>query len=313
MKELNNELISVILPVYNCEPYISKSIESILSQAHANLELLILNDGSIDKTDNIIKEFSDPRIRYFSESKNIGKVMIVNKALEFVKGSYIAMQDADDWSEPNRLIKQLKFMNSSPNMVISFTGYNLIGANRHGFKVRETDAELKNEFINLAFKNPGDLFIPTHCATMMVRSDIIKKVGGYSPFFSRRICEDIHWISRILRMGNAGTVPSNLYNYTYGRKGSYTYDAHINLNPLHLYGVSLASKVIELENQTKIKLEELTHAEQLELELNACKEALVEKTLQSRKQLEIYESSTSYNIGKLITSPLQIIRKFLKK
>ena len=311
--QVNNQLVSVILPVFNCAKYIKKSIYSILSQTHSKIELIIVNDGSTDNTDEIIKTFSDNRIKYISKRVNIGKVAAVNQALNYVTGDFIAMQDADDWSEPNRISEQLKLMNSHPNIVVSFTGYNLIGYNKHGAKVRETDKDLRNEFLHLGFSKPGDILIPTSCATMMVRVEVIKKIGGYSTFFSRRICEDIHWVSRILRFGGGATLQSNLYNYNYGREGSYTYDTQSNLNPSHLYGASLVRKVIELENQTNIKVETLTISEQLELELNACKDALAEKTLLFQTQFNNYKNSTAYKVGSFITFPFQIIRKILKK
>ena len=89
-------LISVILPVYNSEKYISEAIHSILDQTYANFELLLLDDGSTDNTLLIINEFQDERIRIFTSDKNYGIVHQLNKGIDNYQGEFIARMDADD-------------------------------------------------------------------------------------------------------------------------------------------------------------------------------------------------------------------------
>lgn len=102
-------LISVILPVYNCEKYIFNSINSILIQSYKNLELLIIDDGSTDKTANLIKKFKDKRIKYFKKDhKGLLKSLIFG--LNNAKGSFIARMDADDISHPDRIKIQLELL-----------------------------------------------------------------------------------------------------------------------------------------------------------------------------------------------------------
>jgi len=103
-------LISVILPVYNSDLYIRDSIQSILSQTYSNFELLILDDGSTDKTLSIINEFQDERIKIFTSEMNYGIVYQLNKGIDNSKGEFIARMDADDISFPERFERQIDFL-----------------------------------------------------------------------------------------------------------------------------------------------------------------------------------------------------------
>ncbi|BBV45270.1 glycosyltransferase family 2 protein [Citrobacter portucalensis] len=106
----NPDLVSVIMPVYNSEKFLSEAITSILSQSYKNIEFIIINDGSTDSSDLIIKGFlEDKRIHYISRS-NKGLVYSLNEGLDIAKGMYIARMDADDISHPQRIEKQVKFM-----------------------------------------------------------------------------------------------------------------------------------------------------------------------------------------------------------
>ncbi|GAB6181519.1 hypothetical protein JCM14036_28380 [Desulfotomaculum defluvii] len=95
-------MISVMMPVYNAEKYIKKSIESILNQTEKDLELVIVNDGSTDKSENIILSIKDPRIIYLKQD-NGGEAVARNTALKHISGDYVTFQDADDISLPMRL------------------------------------------------------------------------------------------------------------------------------------------------------------------------------------------------------------------
>ncbi|MEM3714769.1 MAG: glycosyltransferase family 2 protein [Nitrososphaeria archaeon] len=100
-------LVSVIMPAYNAERYIKTAIESVLSQTYKNLELIIVNDGSTDGTENIIKSFSDSRIVYIKHESNLGVAEARNSAFKVAKGKFGALIDADDAWLPERLEKML--------------------------------------------------------------------------------------------------------------------------------------------------------------------------------------------------------------
>lgn len=111
--DIEMPLVSVIMAAYNAEKYISDSIQSVLEQTYTNWELLVVNDGSIDKTESKIHAFDDPRIRYFSQI-NLGVSAARNTALRNIKGSYFCMLDADDLLPPNSLKARIDKMLSAP-------------------------------------------------------------------------------------------------------------------------------------------------------------------------------------------------------
>lgn len=106
-------LVSVIMAAYNAEKYITESIQSVLEQTYTNWELVVVNDGSIDKTESKIYAFDDPRIRYFSQI-NLGVSAARNTALRNIKGNYFCMLDADDLLTPNSLKARIDKMLSAP-------------------------------------------------------------------------------------------------------------------------------------------------------------------------------------------------------
>lgn len=117
---MKNPTVSVIIPAYNSEKYISLAIESILQQSFTDFELIIIDDCSKDGTWNIIKDYviKDSRILAIKNDQNIGISDNRNKAISMAKGRYIAPLDNDDWSYPERLKKQTEFLNKNPDIGI---------------------------------------------------------------------------------------------------------------------------------------------------------------------------------------------------
>ena len=109
--------ITVLMPVYNGEKYVADAIDSILAQTFRDFEFLIVNDGSKDKTEEIIRSYSDPRIRLLNK-ENGGVSCALNHGLEHAKGKYIARFDADDICYPQRLQEQYDFMLKNPDYVL---------------------------------------------------------------------------------------------------------------------------------------------------------------------------------------------------
>lgn len=109
--------ISVVMPAYNAERYIAEAIDSILNQTYSDFELIIVNDGSKDKTEEIILSYSDNRIKYLKNEANQGICRTLNKGIDAAKGRYIARMDSDDISLPSRLGSQFIFMERHSNIV----------------------------------------------------------------------------------------------------------------------------------------------------------------------------------------------------
>lgn len=115
------DLITVIVPIYNREKYVAETIESIINQTYKNLEIILVDDGSSDNTLSIIKHYErlDSRIKVFVQ-KNMGICMAVRNAFRISSGKYIARCDSDDINELDRYEKQLKYLKEN--------NYDMVGA-----------------------------------------------------------------------------------------------------------------------------------------------------------------------------------------
>jgi glycosyltransferase involved in cell wall biosynthesis len=102
--------VSVILPVYNGEAYLREAVDSILAQTFADFELLIINDGSTDGSERIIASYKDNRVKHLKNEQNRGLIFSLNRGVEAAKGTYLARMDADDIALPERLEKQLAYL-----------------------------------------------------------------------------------------------------------------------------------------------------------------------------------------------------------
>ena len=135
MNAYNDILVSVVMPVYNGALYLREAIDSILSQTHSNLELIIINDGSTDDSEQIILSYTDKRIVYLKNEVNSRICVTLNRGLDIAKGKYIARMDCDDVSVPERLQKQLEYMETHPEIGISGSDITLFGGQQGLFSM----------------------------------------------------------------------------------------------------------------------------------------------------------------------------------
>lgn len=122
--------VTVLMPVYNGERYLKEAIDSILSQTRKDFDFLIINDGSTDSSEEIIKSYHDPRITLVNHDKNRGLVEALNQGLDLACGDYVARMDCDDVSLPSRLEKQVCFMDKNKDVGVCGTWIKFIGTNR---------------------------------------------------------------------------------------------------------------------------------------------------------------------------------------
>ena len=132
----DNPILSVILPVFNCEKFVGQAIESILRQRFSDFELLIADDGSSDGSKGIIDNYArrDSRIKLLHNSGNIGKVSTANKLFELCKGEFVTVHDADDYSHPDRFQKQIDYLKDHPDVVMCGTSFVSINVNGEHFR-----------------------------------------------------------------------------------------------------------------------------------------------------------------------------------
>lgn len=160
--------ISVILSVYNDEKNIEAAVKSILDQTYKNLELLVIDDSSNDKTYDIVKKIEDKRLKVFKNKTNLGLTKSLNILIKLSEGTLIARQDSDDISSKYRFEKQVAFLNK----------YNLDACTTRA-KVKGTDNSIPkfsyifpNKYV-IKFKNP---FIH---GTLIIRKKVLENIGLY--------------------------------------------------------------------------------------------------------------------------------------
>ncbi len=187
---MDTPLVSVLMPAYNAEKYISASIESILGQSFSEFELIIVDDASADQTWKIMQAqaAADPRIRIFQNEKNVGISLSRNRAIEQARAPVIAWQDADDISFPERLNHEYAFLIDHPDVGIvgGFLQFFSEQGNSGLRKYYPDDARLrKNIFKYQAVSQPG----------AMVRKECFDTVGLFDSAFSG--AEDLDMTFRI--------------------------------------------------------------------------------------------------------------------
>lgn len=169
-----NQLVSVVITTYNREKSIRKAIESVLNQTHRNIELIIIDDGSIDETKEIIRPyFLDPRVRYFYED-NKGCADAMNNGIAVAKGKYVAILDSDDfWCDNQKIEKQLDFLEKNTDYVLVGGGATMIdekGKEIVSYLLVEHDADIRKEIlVNNVFAH----------VTVLFKKEAWEKVGGY--------------------------------------------------------------------------------------------------------------------------------------
>ncbi|KOP37322.1 glycosyltransferase family 2 protein [Flavobacterium sp. WLB] len=148
-----NDLVSILTPTYNTEKFIRATIESVQNQTYQNWEMILVDDASTDETVKIIADFAekDNRIKLFKLPKNSGNGFARNVALEKASGKYIAFLDADDLWFPNKLEKQLQFLNAN-NLPFTFSFYDSIDEESNNLN-RRVEAPLNLTYNELFFCN----------------------------------------------------------------------------------------------------------------------------------------------------------------
>ncbi|MEJ0034339.1 MAG: glycosyltransferase family A protein, partial [Bacteroidota bacterium] len=181
--------VSVIMPAYNCGPFVAKAIDSILGQTFSDLELIICDDGSTDNTWDVIQSYNDARVRKYQHKENKGYLATYNYLLTLTTGSLITCQDADDWSDLNRLKLQREVLDAH-------TDVHLCGVNGV-FHYSDDDVKPCPELQSGYVSNTGRPF-PFMLAAIMYRKEVLQKVKGFHPYFDRQTSMDQYFIMDIL-------------------------------------------------------------------------------------------------------------------
>ena len=176
---MKNPKVTVLMSVYNGEKYLNEAIDSILGQTFKDFEFLIINDGSTDKTGEILESYNDPRIKIINNEKNIGLTKSLNKGLKLTRGEYIARQDADDISMPERLEKEVEFLETHQDYAVVGTFAKIINKNSEILSFLERPIE------DLKIK---EFFKKDNCivhGSSMIRKACLSDIGFYNELMIR--------------------------------------------------------------------------------------------------------------------------------
>lgn len=122
-------LVSILLPVYNAEKYLARTLESLLNQRFRDFEIVAMDDGSTDRSMEVLRSFPDPRIRVERNERNLGLIATLNRGVSLCRGEFIARMDADDIADPARLEKQVQYMRQNAACILVGTGRTAIDEN----------------------------------------------------------------------------------------------------------------------------------------------------------------------------------------
>ncbi len=223
-------LISVIMPAYNADKYIKTAIDCVLNQTHKNIELLIADDASKDSTRQIIDAYNDVRIKTYHNNSNMGYLKTCNKLFEKAKGDYIAFQDADDLSTPDRFELQLQVLQSDASL--GAVGCNLTAIDTKNNEMFCSHYPLKHE--DILKDIPG--YFPVIPNSYLFTREVYSVIGGYNLYFDRMGAEDYYWTYLIMEKFGLVNIQKPLYFYRYN-PNSITGDRSDNLNKKFSYRI----------------------------------------------------------------------------
>ncbi len=205
----NNEKISVIMAVYNCEDTVSAAIESIVNQTYTNWELIICNDCSTDSTCEVVKEYVEKyadKIVLIENKENSKLPYSLNHCLKYAKGKYVARMDGDDISMPDRFEKQINYLKSHNDIDLVGTAMSVFNGKEIIGNVVKPEKVDKYSLVTT----------PCFChATIMTYKYVYDKLGGYSLDKRNLRVEDVNLWFRFFAAGfNGANISEELYRVT---------------------------------------------------------------------------------------------------
>ena len=199
---MENELVSIIMPTYNCAKFIKETIESVLNQTYENWELVIVDDCSNDNTEEIVESFNDKRIKYHKLEKNSGAAVARTTAMKMAIGNYMAFLDSDDLWKKEKLEKQLEFMKKN-NYNFTCTAYEQI--DEEGNKLNKVIKTKKKANYNRIL-----LDCPVGNSTVMYNVD---NLGKFEVPNIRKRNDDALWLQILKREKFIYGMPDVLMEY----------------------------------------------------------------------------------------------------
>lgn len=196
--------VSILMPVYNTQQYLAEAIDSVIRQTYYDWELIIINDGSTDDSENIILSYKDCRIKYYKNPENKGLIYTRNKMIEYASGIYLAFLDSDDAAYPERLEHQVKFLDRNIDYGLCGTWSEMI--DEQGKKIKNLKLSDQNDEIRCTL-----LFSSTFIqSSIMIRKELLIKY----PYDEKYpLAEDYDLWCRLSRVCKLSNIPICLTKY----------------------------------------------------------------------------------------------------
>lgn len=168
-------VVSILIPVYNGEKYINKTIEALVNQTYKNIEIIICDDCSLDKTRDILKEWAskDSRIRVYYNKENLKISKNRNRLLSLARGEFIAWNDADDISELNRIELQMNYLKANPKVGIVGAWIKFVNVNDELIELRKYEEEDK------LLRKQIFISSPVSQGVAMIRKSVLEQAGNF--------------------------------------------------------------------------------------------------------------------------------------
>lgn len=195
----SSDKISIVLPTYNGAKYIKKSIESCLNQTHTNVELIIINDGSSDETDQIVGSFKDDRIKYTKLENNKGFINALNTGFAQTQGDYLTWTSDDNYYELNAFEVMFNFLKTNQQIDFVYANYNVIDEN--GNFIRQGKVKPPKELDNDNYV--GSCFL--------YRRRVYERVGSFNPDVF--LAEDYEYWLRVREKYKMKKIEETLYSH----------------------------------------------------------------------------------------------------
>lgn len=198
--------VTVLMPLFNAERHVGAAIESILGQSYRDFELLVVDDGSSDRSREIAASYADPRVRILTNERNLGLAATLNRGLAAARGALIARQDADDLSSPDRLARQVAVMAARP--ALALLGSQAHAVDEDGRPLKPVDRPVDEVSIRWygLFDNP---FV--HTSVMFRRALVVDLPPHGYP--EDAYAEDYALWSSLMRRYQVGNLPERLVTF----------------------------------------------------------------------------------------------------
>lgn len=203
------KLVSVIIPSYNSARFLKYSISSALTQSYENIEVIVVNDGSNDETDSVVKEFMSDKRFFYYKKENEGVSRTRNAGAARSKGDYLCFLDADDVFFANNIQKKVLVLNANKDIGAVHSDVQYLNENGEGLNAFNSGIAGKDKHLDVLLWN--ECVVPAFSSNIMMRKEIYQEAGQFDPQLSTAADQDL--LIRICKITSLFRIPEVLVGY----------------------------------------------------------------------------------------------------